>query len=43
MLHQGPFGALLRLRSDEHSATARRTTHLFAAPTMPQLASVQTR
>jgi ATP-dependent exoDNAse (exonuclease V) alpha subunit len=32
ILHQGPFGAFLRYRSEYHSETARRTTNLFASP-----------
>lgn len=32
ILHQGAFGALLRLRSDYYSETARRTTNLFRDP-----------
>jgi ATP-dependent exoDNAse (exonuclease V) alpha subunit len=32
ILHQGPFGAFLRFRSEFHSETARRVTNLFAPP-----------
>ncbi|GAA4041400.1 hypothetical protein GCM10022281_23030 [Sphingomonas rosea] len=36
ILHQGPLGAFLRFRSDFYSETARRTTNLFAPPSMVQ-------